>query len=70
LPETALARRESGSGVFTLDGDRAHWIPLGQVERLGNQIVVPEGELREGDRVILLPPSDLSEGDRVLISTP
>jgi HlyD family secretion protein len=65
LPVSAVfPRREGGSAVFVLDGNRARLSPVEIGARNGGAVWVRQG-LAEGARVIVYPPAGVSDGVRV-----
>lgn len=65
VPVSAVfPRREGGSGVFVLDGNRARLVPVDIGARNGGAAWVRSG-LTEGTRVIVYPPASVSDGVRV-----
>jgi HlyD family secretion protein len=65
VPVSAVfPRREGGSGVFVLDGNRARLTPVDIGARNGGAAGVRRG-LAEGARVIVYPPAGVSDGVRV-----
>jgi RND family efflux transporter MFP subunit len=67
LPEATIVRRDGGSAVFVLEGDRVRLTPIVTGTRRGGRVVVTDG-VEEGERVVLDPPASLADGDRVLVS--
>jgi HlyD family secretion protein len=65
VPVSAVfPRRDGGSGVFVLDGNRARLTPVEIGARNGGAAWVRKG-LAEGARVIVYPPAGVSDGARV-----
>jgi RND family efflux transporter MFP subunit len=67
VPESAVARAETGEGVFELVGELARCRAIERGERRGARVVVKQG-LKGGERLVDEPPSGLKDGARVRVA--
>jgi HlyD family secretion protein len=66
LPVSALARRDGGWSVFTVEGGRARVVAVKVGQRGRSEVELLDG-LAEGSTVIVDPSNDLVEGARVKV---
>jgi RND family efflux transporter MFP subunit len=63
VPFSALTSRSGIVGVFTVKDGTAKFVPVTQIEQVGDEIAVKG--LNGGEKVILYPPANLSDGQRL-----
>ena len=60
-------RIDGSAGVFRLERDVVHFVPIEPGDSKGQRVAVESG-LDGGERIVFDPPARLADGDRVRVS--